>query len=408
MFKAARDSTPDSSPPCSSNTCGAAGDEACPPQSSGTWLTIEPPGGAEIPTVNVAALPSERERSYLAAVGGVPKQSRQPLSDLATFDSTPYVRRQHNSINRKQAWFTAGPNPVTAWWHEFLRPDDRNSRLRTHGIDRITGCTVVFIISRKGIWTGHIKEDPVFVDRQRLPTPDRFIFEAFVSLTGLPVAGNEALNLRDLVGDEVIPGPLHRIYRPQVIVLTPFARGNAAPLRYHERAHLLAEEFSFLVYPDGPPMDEGPMISGYEVETRNSRKGAQRVLFELAVRDREMWRVVEFQDQRLWIGRWRLWMHDKHVMEPFFWDEQDWHTAKRSRRDQHPIGDQTVTREDTAMTTVELIERSGVSNQVCFGGQLGDPSHGPPDDEYVVDLARKCEEEITAILRPGPWEDSGD
>ncbi|KAL4901024.1 hypothetical protein BDW74DRAFT_160597 [Aspergillus multicolor] len=48
------------------------------------------------------------------------------------------------------------------------------------------------------------------------------------------------------------------------------------------------------------------------------------------------------------------------------------------------------------MTTVKLPGRPGVGNQLCFGGQFGDPSHGPPDDDYIIDLARKWKEKVTA------------
>ncbi|KAJ6056949.1 uncharacterized protein N7446_007842 [Penicillium canescens] len=159
-----------------------------------------------------------------------------PLNKRALLEPADYglhVSMMSLALTNSNAWASQYGGASGTWsdWSTEIGQLD--------GMNGIYGCTVVFIVSTKGVYRSHIWQEPIFVNKQNEPSPTAYFHEqTFMALRG--GVQNEAESLLELIGTKENKGVLHPEYNPQVHVVTPFAL-DGQTLEYFERAHLLAD-----------------------------------------------------------------------------------------------------------------------------------------------------------------------
>jgi hypothetical protein len=192
------------------------------------------------------------------------------------------------------------------------------------GVKGIYGCTVVIIVSEKGVYISHIWEKPVFIDEYCIPTDDDWFKEH--TLEALRDGTIYAQSVTSLIGTDLNPGVLNAIYAPKVFVLTPFATdsdrqftGIVTQLRYQFRAKELAKMIAEII----------PGSGGDGITVGYTRTGPAESSKEPGVAGRAIVEVDPFHARLvppgywpsagLQIGRWRLWVEDQLITYQDFW-----------------------------------------------------------------------------------------
>ncbi|KAJ5146011.1 uncharacterized protein N7515_000575 [Penicillium bovifimosum] len=192
------------------------------------------------------------------------------------------------------------------------------------GVKGIYGCTLVIVVSEKGVYISHIWENPVFIDGCCMPTKDDWFKKH--TLDALRDGTEYTQSVASLIGTDQNPGVLNAIYAPKVFVLTPFATdldkqwpGIATQLRYQHRAKELARMIAEII----------PGSGGDGITVGYTRTGLAESSKQPGVAGRT---IVEVQPFHMWlvppghcpfaglqIGRWRLWVEDKLITYQDFW-----------------------------------------------------------------------------------------
>ncbi|KAL2816067.1 hypothetical protein BDW59DRAFT_166533 [Aspergillus cavernicola] len=316
--------TPTPTSGCSFERCG---DGAACPRGEGGWLAPSLVDCATIPSSTVAALPTDLEGGYIVPAGAPQTQPDhvkryvrplEPIPDLNEADGLERVGLLTLDITREDKWLRPG-FPVTGRWFEF------GYELTAMGIRGLSGCTAIIIVTNKGVYFAHIWEIPVFSTLYEGPTPDDYFRENTFETLKVGTLDKNVQPVAYLVGFDRSPGALHSKHKPQIFVVTPFADGlSQGALKYPERAQWLADQFAQLVYPNGVPPDKVPMVVGYQIPTFDDAHGDGpwgKVVLEVTKLNRDLWQGRK----RLLIGRWRLWVSGRHILDYDFWERTGWH-----------------------------------------------------------------------------------
>ncbi|KAI9717937.1 MAG: hypothetical protein M1828_007029 [Chrysothrix sp. TS-e1954] len=186
------------------------------------------------------------------------------------------------------------------------------------GVNGMYGCTSVIVVSDKGVFISHIWENPVFIDRNFVPTSDAQFGNVLLALRD---GTADCQPLSGLIGTDNSPGPLNQKYHPRVWVMTPFALdtdpevGSPTELLYHERAYSLLHQVAGIL----PGRDVAQSVIGYIPTNReeSTRIGgtAGRAIIEFDPREREVVNQNGLPgSQRFQIGAWRLWVEDREIV----------------------------------------------------------------------------------------------
>lgn len=257
---------------------------------------------------------------------------------------------------RGNPWFEKSGG-VSGRWIEFLKyPHDKHAV----GIRDLSGCTVITIITSKGVYMAHIWET-FFADEQSVPVDvdefDRTVIEPLIS-GGHPGVGA----LLGLIGTDQGPGHLHHSKEPTIVVITPHDYDDHGKVfRYQSHAKRLADRLGRVIYPNRYPdliVDEyrdkkKPLIAGYDPNARLSevekvqiprwhRKMFRKIALEVTRRNEligeKKWPGAAPNTERTKLffrGTWRLWVGPTISLEQDFWDEESWYDKwieKREKR----------------------------------------------------------------------------
>lgn len=339
-------------------------------------VTIQEVTCEEIPVEYVDKLPTESSGSLMTIFDGkmvnkvpkdgglaskrakrAPRVRTRPLApiDLDTISDIDLKReagKVYNAMSergrRENSWFEKSGG-VSGKWIEFQRyPNDKTAV----GIKDITGCTVVMIISSKGVFMAHIWET-FFIDQESVPIGVGNFAEALVQvgvdefdrnvIEPLISGGHAGVgSLLGLIGTDQGPGQLHHTKRPTIVVITPHDYDrHGKVLRYQSHAQRLADRLGRVLYPNGYPDQMEPLIKGYDPKEtlsdeerpqiiRNYRKIFRRAALEVTRRNEligEQTMVAESGRPRprlLFRGAWRLWVGPRIALELGFFDEDSW------------------------------------------------------------------------------------
>ncbi|KAL4922924.1 hypothetical protein BDW62DRAFT_196932 [Aspergillus aurantiobrunneus] len=438
------DATPDV---CSPQTeCGGT---ACPAKEGTLVVDDKELRCADLPSASVTALPTETQGSYTVALDGVKKPSA--LDKLveqapAAKRARPYVlpikalpppeewaaesdrvadiishKNQHLKPKVTEDPATGG---ASTWY--FAWP---NRRVAYMGMKNFAWCVKAVIISRKGIFAIHLWELPIFLNADFQEVSDEQFYRNSIGtiLDGLAPGVDPSLN--ELIGTAQDPGPMHRTNAPIVYVFGPYnPQGPPGQLMREERTRWLAGKLTEAIYGTGYPADVAPVIRGHAA-------AAGRVMVQESRMNRDLTRVDENGDvKRLFIGKYRVWLGNTHIIDQEFYDADSWHSPEDwpQRRDgQSAVDECEVTPTPSTMLTTSKSTSStstttststatststgpppppppaGYGRRDCFG----DEDRGEIQQDQVVELAKDCKSKLVKMtFGPGDlteWEVSG-
>ncbi|KAI5459540.1 hypothetical protein BGZ63DRAFT_359699, partial [Mariannaea sp. PMI_226] len=206
--------------------------------------------------------------------------------------------------------------PVSGVWYNFPTFGSGGA-----GVNGIYGCTSVIIISEKGTYISHIWEIPVFIvpGTDYVPSDDQYFADN--SYRALINGSPTTRSIRELVGTDDRPGPLHEIYNPEIYVLTPDSTlwdmvtySILDQFRYQARAVLIANKIHSAI------PGSSVRVMGY---TRTDPTKSTEVGFAGRT-------IVEADQNQYWainhmggvpcliMGRYRLWVEDLQVRQKDF------------------------------------------------------------------------------------------
>ncbi|KAL2808161.1 hypothetical protein BJX63DRAFT_409953 [Aspergillus granulosus] len=247
--------------------------------------------------------------------------TENPLPDLAPGSEllNEYLTEISRRMARETQWLLYMRVDVRGKWYPFT--DAKTAA----GVGPLYGCTSVFIITRMGAYLSHIFEDPVFIDRDEdgvYETPD-FHFKNW-SFDALAHGGDDFPGIEpiaDLIGTDENPGPLHYSLKPKVFVVTPIEEGfEEGNLQYEERAEWLATQFRDFLYPQGCAVHNQSFKIGYQVIRKEKAQKLDNPAGKAIVEATPIQFWLRAGDQQLAVGRWRLWVGGKKIVELDFWD----------------------------------------------------------------------------------------
>ncbi|KAL4785517.1 hypothetical protein BJX76DRAFT_356070 [Aspergillus varians] len=317
---------------CSPDTCG---DSACPILNGG-GAVVSSVNCANVPTITVDTIPTRSSGSGPATDLSVIRRDNSlrkrvdypmPLPDVAPQDIEQYLTQINIELLRSQGWAPQDPG-LNGLWNPFPR------EIKNYGMNGLHGCTALIIITSKGLYISHIFENGIFstYDANRNPILTDVEVFRLKSTEALIWGGDEYDNLQDLRGlrgTDENPGPLHRSSSPQIIVVTPFAHGNGGELLYGLRADWIGGEVARCLYESEanfPADDPKPwIVIGYEVRApENSFQENNNVgKWILEVTPLQFYQQLQQpggQPLSLEVGRWRLWVGGKYILEWDFWN----------------------------------------------------------------------------------------
>lgn len=121
--------------------------------------------------------------------------------------------------------------------------------------------------------------------------------------------------IKNLIGTDANPGPLHYTLSPEIFIMSPYARGTSGPLRYTKRIDWLADQLHSRLYP-APQADsygQEPVLVGYEVTAMevaaNPSSPPGKIISEASLLNH--W--VQEGDKMVASGRWRMWVGGKET-----------------------------------------------------------------------------------------------
>ncbi|OJJ06744.1 hypothetical protein ASPVEDRAFT_875953 [Aspergillus versicolor CBS 583.65] len=290
---------------------------------SGTpgWLTVEPLNCQDIPTETAKPAATkrnaldERDDPTTTSTATATTGTTKPLPSIPAGDINQYLSFMGGQLNAKRLWLNHQAGHATGKWYPF-----EQTRM-VSGVKGLWGCTSVVIVSRKGYYLSHMYEGPVFIERDEktkkiVLSPEAF-FERW-TINALMNGDSESKQLdpiKDLIGTDENPGPLHYTLSPEIFIMSPYARGTSGPLRYIKRIDWLADQIHSHLYPQ-PKADvygQEPVLVGYEVTSLevagNPTAPPGKIIAEASLLDH--W--VQEGDKMVASGRWRMWVGGKET-----------------------------------------------------------------------------------------------
>lgn len=240
------------------------------------------------------------------------------LVDVEPADYSEHVSTMSSVLTNKKLWASQYGDTSGTW------SDWSTENGKINGMNGIYGCTVVFIVSTRGVYASHIWQVPVFVNEQNQPTAtDYFHKQTFMALRdGVP---NEVQSLVTLIGTDANKGVLHPDYNPQVHVVTPFA-SDGQTLEYSDRAYLLADMLTNLFAKEATIRN----VWGYHRYNQAISTAEFGFLGRTIVEHDPLQYVIETPQGKYNAGRWRLWVENSLVWEEDYYHE---YTQRLSQRD---------------------------------------------------------------------------
>ncbi|CBF70112.1 hypothetical protein AN6134.2 [Aspergillus nidulans FGSC A4] len=369
-------STPTSLELCMPGTCGSA----CS-YGHGGWMTLSTLDCVKVPTVAVSALPTESQISHRRVPPVIPPaihrrafsfvkrdddndfidedgpnddvepvdydddepmdnndffDDDEPLAEQVPSDLPAIGEMQHEDLYRVYKFLTANDKwtvvmddtAVSGEWWPYEPYGEKPARIAI-GMPGLYGCTAIFIVSNKGVYTAHFWEWPVFwSDQQGLQETTDEHFKKY-TVDALLQGGNEfpdvQITLPDLMGTDERPGPLHPFNLPKVYVITPWSEEGSALVQYPERTHWLGSQITAFLYqiyegevPDGANYEVYGYLrtSKYSIYSDDDHIG--KVLLDASPYYR--FDVPDLQRYHR-VGRYRLWVMGVSVKDALFYAE---------------------------------------------------------------------------------------
>ncbi|KAF2234317.1 hypothetical protein EV356DRAFT_576760 [Viridothelium virens] len=323
--------------PCAPDTCGIECMQGSKTGSNSTVPTATLFGSSAPDAINSA---SESINSSRPAelTNGLQKHATRPgkrvLPSLPAITELPaYVAGLSRYISLNNQWILRDPtNNRFSTTNAWLFPKYGGSAV---GINRLTGCSSVIIISSRGVFVSHLAEVPTFISRRgSRPDMNNFYRRTILTLR----EGNPSLGLDFLTQPGQILAPEHD---PQVFVFTPFCteqdrgRGIDTTFRYEREIDNLTESLRNYF----PHARTDPEILGYTRRTvRDARSNfvtgvspfagfGGRVIVEFDADERD----IETPQVTYRLGKWRLWLEDTVMKESYYCHGSVAHTVEDSR-----------------------------------------------------------------------------
>ncbi|OJJ55661.1 hypothetical protein ASPSYDRAFT_1159531 [Aspergillus sydowii CBS 593.65] len=310
---------------CERGSCPGGGD-ACDNAANGTpgWLTVESLNCQDIPTQTASPATKrntleERDdqttTTTTTTATTATTSTTRPLPSIPAGDINKYLSFMGGQLNTRRLWLNHPLGHTTGKWYPF-------EQTRTAaGVKGLWGCTSVVIVSRKGFYLSHMYEGPVFIERDEetkkvVLSPDAF-FERW-TINALMNGDSESQQidpLKDLLGTDDRPGPLHYTFSPEIFIMSPYARGTSGPLRYTKRIDWLANQLHSHLYPQ-PQADaygQEPVLVGYEVTTVQIAANPHAPLGKVIAEASLLNHWVQEGDKMVASGRWRMWVGGKET-----------------------------------------------------------------------------------------------
>ncbi|KAL4936056.1 hypothetical protein BDV06DRAFT_228242 [Aspergillus oleicola] len=241
-----------------------------------------------------------------------------PLPSLPGYGAelTEYLQSITEGLTKENKWLDHKQANTFGTWFPF-------SKSKTAaGVTGLYGCTSVMIVSKKGVHAAHIYEDPVFVTQTKFGTmrptaEDYFRKASFDALVNGDPESKSSKPIKDLIGTDTDPGPLHHTLNPKIFLISPFKNGGIGPLMYAKRIQWLSDQLHAYIYPSGTSSgkdkDNKPTALPYKVASKKIAEMPNAIPGKAIMESTPIHRYDLAGDQLNAIGRWRLWVNGKEA-----------------------------------------------------------------------------------------------
>ncbi|KAL4792000.1 hypothetical protein BDV19DRAFT_392631 [Aspergillus venezuelensis] len=235
-----------------------------------------------------------------------------PLPSLPDYGSelTEYLQSITEGLTRENKWLDYKQADTFGTWFPFT--DHKTAA----GVTGLYGCTAVMIVSREGVYAAHVYEDPVFITQGKFGNMRPKMESVFrkASFNALINGDSGSKPIKDLVGTDSDPGPLHHTLTPRIFLISPFKSSGIGPLLYAKRIQWLSDQLHAYIYPPGTK-DNKPTAHAYKIASQKIAETPSAIPGKAIMKSTLIHRYEMKGDQLIAFGRWRLWVNGKEAAD---------------------------------------------------------------------------------------------